>query len=197
MDIPAQAIVAIATIIAALIAGLISFVNLTLSKEQKTSEFRQAWIDALIEDLSGFFSAVSAVARADAAVYANGDNFSKTNRSSDAEQIAEQRLIAMQTLYRIKIRLNPNEVEHTELLRLLDRAIEELKKISEANPNSIKTIDAIDLAADFARPVLKAEWKRVKSGELPFRIARNWVAPILVILCLGFIAFLLAVKFKI
>ena len=37
----------IATVMAALITALISFVNLTLSKEQKTSEFRQAWIDGL------------------------------------------------------------------------------------------------------------------------------------------------------
>ena len=69
-------------------------------------------------------------------------------------------------------------------------------EIVAPNPSSDKTIEAVDLAADYARPVLKAEWKRVKSGELPFRIARNWVAPIVVILSLGFVAFLLAGNFK-
>ena len=42
--IPDQAIGAIA---AALIAGLISLLGLIISKEQKVSDFRQAWIDAL------------------------------------------------------------------------------------------------------------------------------------------------------
>ena len=36
----------------------------TLTKEQKTSEFRQAWIDALREDLARFLGAARAFARA-------------------------------------------------------------------------------------------------------------------------------------
>ncbi|HKE96605.1 MAG TPA: hypothetical protein VKB34_20010, partial [Povalibacter sp.] len=63
-ELPAQSIVAIATVVASLIAGVFSFVNLTLNKEQKTSEFRQAWIDALRADLSAFFAAARAFARA-------------------------------------------------------------------------------------------------------------------------------------
>ena len=44
--------VAIGAIAAALIAGLISLLGLIISKEQKTSEFRQAWIDGLRSELS-------------------------------------------------------------------------------------------------------------------------------------------------
>src|SRR5271167_3688723 len=43
---------AIATIAAALVAGGVAFLASVLSKEQKTSEFRQTWIDALREDIS-------------------------------------------------------------------------------------------------------------------------------------------------
>lgn len=63
-ELPAQAIAAIATVVASLIAAAISFVNLTLNKEQKTSDFRQAWIDGLREDLSSFFACSRAFARA-------------------------------------------------------------------------------------------------------------------------------------
>jgi len=51
--------VAIATVVAAVIAGLISVVALTLTKEQKTSEFRQAWIDGLRSDLADYLAAFS------------------------------------------------------------------------------------------------------------------------------------------
>src|SRR5450759_2566061 len=63
-ELPAESVALIATIIAALIAAAFSFVNLTLTKEQKTSEFRQAWIDALRQDLATFFATVRAFARA-------------------------------------------------------------------------------------------------------------------------------------
>lgn len=36
---------------AAMIAAFVSFLGLIIGKEQKTSEFRQAWIDALRSEL--------------------------------------------------------------------------------------------------------------------------------------------------
>jgi hypothetical protein len=42
----------IGPVIAAIITGAIAFLASVLSKEQKTSEFRQAWIDALRNDLA-------------------------------------------------------------------------------------------------------------------------------------------------
>ena len=44
--------VAIGAVVAALIAAIVSLLGLIISKEQKTSEFRQAWIDALRSDLT-------------------------------------------------------------------------------------------------------------------------------------------------
>lgn len=43
---------AIGAIAAASIAGLLAFLSLIIAKENKTSEFRQAWIDSLRLDLS-------------------------------------------------------------------------------------------------------------------------------------------------
>ena len=195
-QIPAPSVIAIATIVAALITGALSFVNLTLTKEQKTSEFRQAWIDGLRSDLSSFFAAVRTVARAESAFYETGERYKDQNFPWSSVQVAGQRQMASEMLYRIKMRLNPEEPKHIELLRLLNAALDEQAKIKKPTPSSAATVVALDAAADYARPVLKVEWDRVKMGELSFRIARNWVAPVIVVFCFIFIAVLLSAQFK-
>ena len=45
---------ALGAITAALITGFLSLLGLIISKEQKTSEFRQQWIDALRQELAEF-----------------------------------------------------------------------------------------------------------------------------------------------
>lgn len=52
---------AVGAVTAALIAGIISLLGLIISKEQKTSEFRQAWIDALRADLTAYLTQVNAI----------------------------------------------------------------------------------------------------------------------------------------
>ena len=47
------------TVIGASIAAVIAFLGLVVSKEQKTSEFRQAWIDALRNDLAIYLSRIN------------------------------------------------------------------------------------------------------------------------------------------
>ena len=61
IDVSTIPLAPIATVVAALITALIAYINLTLSKEQKTSEFRQAWIDGLRNDLAAFFSSARAL----------------------------------------------------------------------------------------------------------------------------------------
>jgi hypothetical protein len=190
-DLPAQSIAAIATLVAALITGAISFVNLTLTKEQKTSEFRQAWIDSLREDLAAFLAGARAFARATGTLHLVGPDYKeKVALLITDQKISDIRYQAAETLYRITLRLNADEAEHKELLRLLNRAISEQNKMMENKTDSAETLKAIELAAEYARPILKKEWKRVKEGELPFRIARNWVAPIIIALSIGFVIFL-------
>lgn len=197
-DLPAQSIAAIATIIAALMAGAISFVNLTLTKEQKTSEFRQAWIDALREDLATFFATARAFARATQELHAFGKG------SKDAvplafteEKISELRYQIAETRYRIQLRLNPQELEHKELLRLMQAAIEGQQKMLAGTGDTAKTLQAVETAAAYAPQILKSEWKRVKQGELAFRLARNWFAPFIILAPLAFVILLWVGKVKI
>lgn len=197
-ELPVQSIAAIATVVASLIAGLISFVNLTLTKEQKTSEFRQAWIDALREDLAEFFACSRAFARATETFHLLGPNYKEKAALLISDQkVSDIRYQVAEARYRIKLRLNPDEEEHQELLRLIDLVVAEQNNMLAEKSEVAPTLGAIELAAEYAAPILKKEWERVKKGELPFRIARNWVAPIIVILSIGFVVFLWTGTFKI
>lgn len=197
-DLPVQSIAAIATLVASLITGAISFVNLTLTKEQKTSEFRQAWIDALREDISRFIAAARAFARAAEVLHTFGPDYKeKAALLISDEKIGDLRYQAAEMLCRIKLRLNEGEKEHQELLRLFNRAVNEQNKMLAERTDVEATLKAIDIATEYARPILKKEWERVKQGELAFRIARNWVAPIIVLLSVALIVFIWNGTFKI
>jgi hypothetical protein len=188
-----EAVAAIGAVVAALIAGAFSFVGLTLSKEQKTSEFRQAWIDGLREDLAAFFAGARAMARATEEERA-GTASDETSRafSITGEKISSIRYQAAETRYRIQLRLNPKEAAHKELMRLMQVAIDEQNSFFRGSGDMAKTLRAVDNAADFAPQVLKAEWERVKRGELAFRVARNWVAPAVFVLSLLFVGLVLS-----
>jgi hypothetical protein len=177
------------TILVALIAGAVSLLTITLSKEQKVSEFRQAWIDALREDLATFLSCARAFARAMDARNSHGiETDDPGKKPFTSEKLGEIRSKAVEAYYRIKLRLNPEEEAHKELLRLLWQAIVDQNAVLESNAlPRINVLGSIDRAADFASPVLKTEWRRVKEGERPYRVARN-AAIIVVILSLVSIA---------
>jgi hypothetical protein len=197
-DLSAQAIAAVGTLVAALIAGAISFVNLTLTKELKTSEFRQAWIDALREDLAKFFGAARAFARAVETRQTFGPEYKeKAALLITDEKVGELRYQAAEMLSKIKLRLNPEEAEHIELLRLLLRAVSKQNEMPTSGSNVSETLAAIEAANEYARPVLKKEWKRVKEGELPFRVARNWLAPIIFLASVGLLIFIWNGAFRI
>ena len=63
---------------------------------------------------------------------------------------------------------------------MIQVAIFEQNNIVAGNGDVSKTLKAIEVAAEFAPQILKAEWERVKREELVFRLARNWIAPLIV-----------------
>lgn len=145
---------------AAFVAGFISFVITVLSKDQKTSEFRQAWIDGLrtdVAEFAGIAGAMSSVLQV------------KKRRGEDTEAYLVQRhddfakLEALTT--KIRLRLNPDE--HTHIFELL-------RFMADGVPTSKEEIDkAVSDIVTAIQDVLRAEWKRVKRGEPSFR-ALKW-----------------------
>lgn len=178
----------LATVVGALIAAAISFVSLTLNKEQKISEFRQAWIDGLRDDLATFFTAVRAFARTTQeyeTVKRDGKERGPHAFTDDA--VSDLRKNVAETRYRIQLRLNTNETNHRELLRLMKFAVEKQQHAISGQADTNEVMAAVEAAAEFAPQVLKSEWERVKHGELPFRVVRNWIAPIVVLLGIAFV----------
>lgn len=182
----------LATVVAALIAAAISFVSLTLNKEQKTSEFRQAWIDGLRNDLASFFAAVRAFARATQEHRPSQEGGKAETPFAFTDQaVSDLRHQVAETRYRIQLRLNPKEANHVELLRLMNTAVAKQQSAMFGQVQTEEVLAALEAAAGFAPQVLKAEWERVKRGELPFRVVRNWIAPIVFVLSIVFVVVLL------
>ncbi|WP_318466273.1 hypothetical protein [Photobacterium leiognathi] len=179
----------LATVVAALITALMAFVNLTLSKEQKTSEFRQAWIDGLRDELAIFFSSARALCR----VMEESQNGLSSNVgmeifSFDKNCISKMRLDSANALYKIQLRLNPTEEQHIKLIQLLRDSIAIQNQINrEGGKDYTKALDAIDIAVESSQQILKLEWKRVKSGEVIFRVSRGLFFPVIIAVTLFFI----------
>ena len=102
------------------------------------------------------------------------------------------RLAGADSLYRVKLRLNKNETEHKELLRLLEVAIATQNRINvEKGGDYTLALEAIERAASYSQDILKNEWERVKSGEKSFQITKNRVMPGIMIVSIIFIGLLL------
>ncbi|RYY02851.1 MAG: hypothetical protein EOO53_11500 [Gammaproteobacteria bacterium] len=196
-ELPVFSIVAMATITASLITAICSFVSLTLTKEQKISEFRQAWIDALREDLSIFFACSRAFARATEEEFIFSENSENKNRFKiSSEKVSEVRYQVAEVYSRIILRLNVDEPEHEELLRLLAIAIEKQNIAIREKSNSAETMKAIQIATNYSRPLLKIEWDRVKKGEPAFRSAKTAAAGLMIFLCIALASFVIYGSFK-
>lgn len=172
--------------VAALITALIVFVNLIVSKEQKTSEFRQAWIDGLRTDLSVFFSSARALCRVmqEARSPQSADEDVMCFRFN-TDQVGKMRFEGAEALYRIKLRLNKNEPNHIKLERLLNATMAIQNQINiEKGQDYSKALDAIEEASSYSQDILKDEWERVKRGEKSFQRAKKMPLILLIFLAL-------------
>lgn len=142
----------ITPLIVGLIAGSVSLVIAILAKDQKTSEFRQIWIDALRNDVAQFIGHIS--------VYKTLSKIIRSKQQSDVHSfILSQQKELLETAMlasRIKLRLNPEE--HVDLIDLLDRP-EGYGADDEAIELHIASISSA------THIILKVEWERVKRGE--------------------------------
>jgi hypothetical protein len=165
----------VSALLIAFVAGGFSLLGLIIAKEQKTSEFRQAWIDALREDIALYCAKVAIVqAYIDRAVVLDADKLFEDNR--------EEYIAINQSALRIKLRLNASESESDAILRPL-KVIEgklnaEFADIKMAMPDISAALKKLEKDAP---PLLKTEWERVKRGELTYRVAKLCAAMVFVI----------------
>jgi hypothetical protein len=152
---------AIGPLSAAIFAGAVALVGLIITKEQKTSEFRQAWIDALRGEIAEMLSHLNAIHEI---------------RRLDLEdekhwELAGKALIAANgALFRIRLRLNPKERASKLILRNLRQL--ELNFAQGVEPDRAEMARLERGVVRISQWLLKSEWKRVRRGELAFTITK-------------------------
>lgn len=141
------ALATLVTLVLGMITSVVASVTLIVTKENRISEFRQAWIDGQRADL--------AVAIATANAYFH-------IRDIERKAVCLNEFFAART--RIALRDKPVGGEWTKTLIALDK----LGKILTAGvPNAFDIMQATSIVTDESRMPLKVHWETVKSGE-PF-----------------------------
>ena len=155
---------ALATLIAAFLVFVYSFVNILVSKDQKTTEFRQNWIDSIREEIAQVVASAGFIA-SQAERFQNEENGNDKFHESCKSQFHEMSA----HFHRIQLRLNPDgKIEKNILSKLLE--------IENALHSGDRTVESIAIMSDdlikLAQSFLKKEWSLVKRGELGFIITK-------------------------
>lgn len=156
MQIPKEVVPVIGPILAAIIAGAVAFLASVLTKESKVSEFRQAWIDGLRDDISELVSVF----------YWILDELAEPEVKFSSLKEEFIRLERMQA--RIELRLNPKE--HEELLSQL-RGLIRFESFDRGDVGSRNA--AVNLFVSESQKVLKDAWVHVKRGEPIYRFTKR------------------------
>jgi hypothetical protein len=166
---------AFGAIVAAIIAGLVAFFSLIISKEQSVSEFRQHWIDALREDVATVTSCVTGISES-IITYPTGLQERRERMKPDITRLEG-------ATARIRLRLNPDEKgkEEGPATRAVLKALTELEVAFNSGSFEFEKWDPIvTRLVTNSRIILKENWTRVRSGE-PIYQRTKWVALILAV----------------
>ncbi|WP_143029175.1 hypothetical protein [Rhodoferax sp. OV413] len=163
MNIPSIPDAAVGAVAAALIGGVIAFLGLVIAKENKISEFRQAWIDGLRAELADFLAYAELVA---------GARTAKFGSPIDLYKEAHPHFAGYKTAgSSIRLRLNSEEALCQSILKAMDQLDDALGKspmdMSECQTCENEIIEASKL-------FLKQEWGKVRLGEPIFRATKRF-----------------------
>jgi len=162
---------AIGAIAAAIIGGTIALLGLIISKEQKVSEFRQQWIDALREDVAAVIRYGHSMLRSSRKWEENSPEWESHYREDFAG--------ATEAMARIGLRLNPKEKESIALMNAIAKHKRAVESVKEPDFDAVSS--AANDVVDAAQVVLKQEWVRVRSGEFVYRVTR-YVAVLIIVI---------------
>ncbi len=161
------------TIVAAIIAGTFSYFALIISKEQKVSDHRQAWVDALRAEVSEFLTSVRLIHHGFA---------TQASAQSSPQDFGKHYTNLLSSYNRIILRLNPKNESHNRLLESLTRV-----RDSMSNGEYDSASSELDRIRDKSRLILKQEWERIKAGERFFRLSKVTLAILLTASAIAYI----------
>lgn len=166
-----NAVVLFGAMFAALIAGYFAFTNLVASKENKISEFRQEWINSLRNSIARYISSLTYLSTLYIHYSARPDeNRDKFEMARDVEEVYAR---VNESYNDIIFRINDSE-KNPEGRSLNEAFLSALYKTREHYRSNelVKARKACEQLREVSKPLLKHEWKRVKSGEINYRIAK-------------------------
>lgn len=149
-----------AAISGALIAAIMSLLGLVISKEQKTSEFRQVWIDSLRSEISRLIAHANALIDG----YSTGIEITESKRM----EMRPDFLGVNEALANIRLRLNRTEKLAAIVLNLIDEIDREFSV--DHLPNLDNYLRVEKKLIEYSSLMLKSEWRRVKRGETLYRV---------------------------
>lgn len=175
---------------AAVFVGWSARSGLVASKENKVSEFRQLWINSLRDELKTLLACARVVIRS-AQEQRNGPVENKSMEFTPSK-IQDIRYKFAESFHAIELRLNPDQEDHNELIRLLNSVKNQTQAfISDNSATPALSINAIELSVKQGAKVLKSEWITVKTGELAYRKALRLTDTFLVIFVICLLAFVI------
>ena len=168
----------IGVMFAAIVGGFFSLMNLVSSKEQKVSEFRQDWINSLRESISSYIASLYYLST----LYQHyiEQNPDKKNRFEMTKGVEETYSQVNKMYNDIIFRINENE-KKPDLKKLNDDFLAALEESRDLfNKNRLEEVKvSCNKVRTYAKPLLKIEWERVKSGEPAYRYSKYFSVVIL------------------
>lgn len=169
--------IGIGAVATAIIAGLISLLGLVIGKEQKVSEFRQAWIDELRKCLVSYLVNINAIA--DAIRVAQSERRNPTGLESNYKALNEAN-------HGIRLRVNDTEQPSIDLLEAMNEFERLASKNAQLTPDNIRSAESKFLLT--SKVLLKFEWKRVKRGEKTYFWTKYIVIALIIVMFLILVA---------
>lgn len=164
----------IVPIIVAFIGFLIAVTTAVIAKEQKISEFRQAWIDNFRSDIAIIITSSYDCIFSSRQHVQHKNNVVEANEYTDKYNLSFTELEFRVTL--IQLRLNP--LKDSELILQTEAVLEHISKFNkkiQLDPDMYidKCDDPVVTLKNMSHSILKNEWERVKKGEFIFRVMVN------------------------
>jgi hypothetical protein len=168
----------VSALLVAVLGGAFTLSGLLISKEQKISEFRQAWIDGVRDDLARIIAAAHLIHAHSHLLLSEKSQMPDKFVELDGKFLQRTRDDYIEINIcstRVELRLPLDEEDSKAVLAAL-------KKLNiffdgppqNPIPESIKEvhelIEAVEVAA---KPLLKSEWERVKKGEPNYQRAQK------------------------
>lgn len=178
-SVPITLYVSVGAITAALIAGAFSFFNLVASKENKISEFRQSWVDALRNDISVYVARMQLlypIAQHQINVERGDYEGQENPEAADSvkQKVFELYAEAKVAYCAIHLRINKSETDPVAK-KINDDFISALEEANECYAAS-EYDDLgyrLEQVVKNASALLKMEWNRVRDGEPNYKSSKR------------------------